>query len=404
MKVAYYQSNLSLKKIAAAFFVEDFEKKVQKFFQNMTGKKYILLTGSCRAALFLTYKSLGVDNIVLTTPLTCTAGLDPIKFSDNRPFYSDISVADLNMDVRLLDNINQKINIIQIVHIGGFPVDMKKVIDFAKKHNIIIIEDCAQAFTAKYEDQFVGSFGDVACFSLIKNAYSIGGGILATNNKAIYQKAAKMQNDFELMDYKIVIFRILRALLESYRDITAFEKLYLLLMDKKLAHKKQRAKNLRENFLSSLNQPRSIFFKLFLEQTTSLKKLHGLRKQNAFEMINFLKFHNSIQNYPDQVFEKIDPSFTKLMVVLNAFNSAADIERLNQEGLEFKHLEHKHNSFYQQRLDQLPYLYDNSIENCHNYFRVYDHLISLPLFEKMSHNDKESVLHATMSFQRQSLQ
>lgn len=111
-----------------------------------------------------------------------------------------------------------------------------------------------------------------------------------------------------------------------------------------------------------------------------------------------------MQNYPNQVFEKVDPSFTKLMVSYDAFNSASDIERLNQEGFEFKHLEHKHNSYYQQRLDRLPYLYDDSIEKCHNYFRVHDHLISLPLFEKMSRNDKKNVLHATMSCKRQGLQ
>lgn len=404
MKVPYYQTNLSLKKIAAAFFVKDCEKNVQKFFQTMTGKKHILLTGSCRAALFLAYKSLGADNSILTTPLTCTAALEPIKFSGNRPYYSDISEIDLNMDVRLLDKVKQKINIIQVVHIGGFPVDMKPVIDFAKKNNIVIVEDCAQGFTAKYEEKFVGNFGDVACFSLIKNAYSIGGGILATDNENLYQKAAKIQKGFDRIGCKVVVFRILRALLESYRNIPIFEKLYLLLMKKKHAFKKQRAKNVKDEFLDSLNQPQPIFFKLFLEQTRSLKKLHGLRKQNAFEMINFLKSHHSMQNYPDQVFEKIDPSFTKLMVLSDTFNSAADIEKLNKEGFEFKHLEHKHNSYYQQRLDRLPHLYDDSIESCHKYLRVHDHLISLPLFERMSHKDKNSVLHAAMSFKRQGLQ
>jgi len=84
-----------------------------------------------------------------------------------------------------------KIKAIVPVHLYGHPCDMKRIIDIAKKYNLKVIEDCAQAFSSEYKGKKVGSFGEAGCFSFFpaKNLGCYGdGGMVITNNKKIAER------------------------------------------------------------------------------------------------------------------------------------------------------------------------------------------------------------------------
>ena len=80
--------------------------------------------------------------------------------------YADINLSDYNISVKSIESkINKNTICILPVHIFGYPCDMNKIMKLAKKHNLFVIEDCAQALGAKIKNKFVGTFGDINAFS-----------------------------------------------------------------------------------------------------------------------------------------------------------------------------------------------------------------------------------------------
>jgi dTDP-4-amino-4,6-dideoxygalactose transaminase len=88
-------------------------------------------------------------------------------------------------------NINERTKAILVVHISGLPCDMNRICSIAKKNNLVVIEDTAQAFGGTYDGRLLGGFGDIGCFSFnqYKNITAGEGGALVTNSKDIYERA-----------------------------------------------------------------------------------------------------------------------------------------------------------------------------------------------------------------------
>ncbi len=99
--------------------------------------------------------------------------------------FADVDPRTINMDpADVARKITDKTKMIVPVHIGGYPVDMDPIMELAKKHDILVLEDAAHAFGAMYKGRKIGTIGDFAAFSLheVKNITSFGeGGILTTN-------------------------------------------------------------------------------------------------------------------------------------------------------------------------------------------------------------------------------
>ena len=92
--------------------------------------------------------------------------------------------------------ITKKTKAIVPVHLNGRPCDMDRIMKIARKYNLIVIEDAAQSFGAKYKNKLVGTFGTAGCFSLhpMKSLGGAGdGGFVATNNKKLYEKIFKIK-------------------------------------------------------------------------------------------------------------------------------------------------------------------------------------------------------------------
>ena len=187
--------NKSLQKIMdhGLFFfgpeLYEFEKKMSQFL-NM---KYTVGVASGSSALYLALKSLGIKSgdEVITTPFSWIITSNAIVECGATPVFVDIA-DDYNIDANLIEKkITSKTKAIVPMHWGGHMCDMDKIKKIAKKHNLYVVEDAAQAFGAKFKNNKSGNYSDVAAFSMnpMKCLSGFGeGGLVATNNKKLYEK------------------------------------------------------------------------------------------------------------------------------------------------------------------------------------------------------------------------
>ena len=138
--------------------------------------------------------ALGVDanSEVIVPSLTFSATVNAVKYVDAKPVFCDIISHDKpTIDPRHIERlISNKTKAIIIMHYAGFACEIDDIISIAKRHNLKIIEDACHAPFSEYNGQKLGTFGDIGCFSFFsnKNISTGEGGIITTNNKALYEK------------------------------------------------------------------------------------------------------------------------------------------------------------------------------------------------------------------------
>ena len=175
--------------------VRKFEKNMSKFLKV----KYVVSVNSCSDALLLSLGSLGLkkNSEVICVAHTYVATLSAIVHVGLKPVLVDIG-EDYNIDVEKIEkHITKKTKVILPVHLYGRSCNMDRVMQIAKKYNLIVVEDVAQSFGAKYKNKMAGTFGTAGCFSLhpIKSFGGAGdGGFITTNNKKIYEKIFRHRN------------------------------------------------------------------------------------------------------------------------------------------------------------------------------------------------------------------
>ena len=166
-------------------------KTFEQEFANYIGVSDCVGCNSGTDALILALRALkiGPGDEVITTPFTFFASAETISAVGATPVFVDIDAATFNMDVdRLEAAITEKTKAIMPVHIFGQPIDMTRLMDIATRHNLVVIEDCAQSVGAEWQSQKVGSIGHVGCFSFYptKNLGACGdGGAITTNDRAL---------------------------------------------------------------------------------------------------------------------------------------------------------------------------------------------------------------------------
>lgn len=176
-------------------YVEQFEQR----FSNLSGARYNVGVASGTDALILALKALdiGPGDEVITTPNSFLASASAIALAGARPVFSDVA-DDFNLDPQKIESaINRKTKAIIAVHLTGRPAPMNEINEIARRHGLWVIEDAAQAVGAEYYDRKVGSLGLVGCFSLhpLKNLSAAGdGGVLSTNDEALYRKFLVLRN------------------------------------------------------------------------------------------------------------------------------------------------------------------------------------------------------------------
>ena len=176
-------------------YIKEFEEKFSKY----CNAKHGITTNSGTTALHLALISLdigGGDEVILPT-LTMVATADAVVYTGAKPVFVDSEPKTWNIDVKKIEEkINDKTKAIIPVHIYGHPVDMDAILEIAKKYNLYVIEDAAEAHGAEYKGKKVGCLGDIGCFSFYANKIITTGegGMIVTNDDEIAEKARLLKD------------------------------------------------------------------------------------------------------------------------------------------------------------------------------------------------------------------
>lgn len=176
--------------------LEDFEQSIADYSQC----KYAVgvSSGSDALLISLMVEGIGYGDEVITTPFTFFATVGAIWRVGAKPVFVDIDGDDFNIDPKLIEEkITPKTKAIMPVHLFGQMAKMDEIMAIAKKHNLVVIEDGAQAIGAEYMNKRAGSFGEYGCFSFYpsKNLGAFGdAGIVTTNDKDRYEKLKMFRN------------------------------------------------------------------------------------------------------------------------------------------------------------------------------------------------------------------
>lgn len=165
-----------------------------KEFSDYTGIKYCLPVVNCTSAIHLSMLGLGIGpgDEVIVPDVTWVASVAPISYVGATPIFADIDENSWCLSAQSFEKIiTPKTKAVVIVDLyGNMSADMEKIIKIAKKKKIYIIEDAAEAMGAEYKGKKAGTFGDVGTFSFNATKLMISGqgGMVATNNKKLYDK------------------------------------------------------------------------------------------------------------------------------------------------------------------------------------------------------------------------
>jgi len=164
--------------------------RVQEFedlFATQIGCRYAVAVNSCTASLHLALEAIGLqegDEVIVPT-MTFTATAAVVTYFKATPVLVDICEDTFNIDVQKVEQaITPRTKAIIPVHFAGHPCEMDRILEIAHSHQIKVIEDAAHALPARYQGKMVGTLGDISCFSFYatKNITTGEGGMATTNN------------------------------------------------------------------------------------------------------------------------------------------------------------------------------------------------------------------------------
>lgn len=169
------------------------EKEFEKEFADYCGVKYAVGVGNGTDALVLALMAAGIGegDEVVTCAMSFFATAEAIAVVGATPVFVDCTRDTYVIDAEAIEEkITERTKAILPVHLYGQCADMEKIAETAKRHNLFVIEDCAQAAGAEYNGKRAGSFGHMACVSFFptKNLGCAGdGGMILTNDEELYK-------------------------------------------------------------------------------------------------------------------------------------------------------------------------------------------------------------------------
>lgn len=172
----------------------EFTKKCSNWMEKKFDAKKVLLTTSCTSALEMSAILLNIkqgDEVIMPS-YTFVSTADAFVMVGAKIVFVDVNPKTMNIDEEKIEQaITNKTKAIVVVHYAGISPDMNKIMKIAKEHNLKVIEDSAQGFMAKYKDKYLGTIGDIGCYSFheTKN-YSMGeGGAIVINDPKLIERA-----------------------------------------------------------------------------------------------------------------------------------------------------------------------------------------------------------------------
>lgn len=178
-------------------------KSLNKFasdWQHLLDCKYALATANGTDSLFIALKILGTQphDEILTPAFSCIPSAETISLCNAKPVFVDIDPMTYTIDPKKIEKkITPNTKGIIVVHLYGQAAHISEIKSICKKHNLFLVEDCAQAHLTKENDKYVGTFGDAGAFSFYptKNLGAYGdAGCIITHNSVLAEKMRRFAN------------------------------------------------------------------------------------------------------------------------------------------------------------------------------------------------------------------
>ena len=190
-------------------------------------KTKVHLVSSGRSAIYCFLRALKIEegDEVIIQSYTCNAVPNPVIWAGAKPVYVDINPETLNVDIDdLASKITSKTRLIIVQHTFGRPAEMDKILELAKKWGIYVLEDCAHALGAKYQDRLLGTFGDAAILSFGREKVisCLTGGALIVSNPKLEKEISLFVSNLPPYSRRQLVKEVLNFF--SWRSI--FRKIY----------------------------------------------------------------------------------------------------------------------------------------------------------------------------------
>jgi dTDP-4-amino-4,6-dideoxygalactose transaminase len=169
-------------------------REFEKEFATYADSKFAVALANGTLALDLALNALGVgnDDEVIVTPRTFIASISTVVNVGAKPVFADVDIESQNIEAHTIEPvITSKTKAIIVVHLAGRPAEMDAIMALAEKHNLYVIEDCAQAHGAQYKGRSVGSIGHIGAWSFCQDKIMTTGGeggMVTTNDEALWRK------------------------------------------------------------------------------------------------------------------------------------------------------------------------------------------------------------------------
>lgn len=196
-EIAYVVDALKKGELSGSFgsYLDQFEQR----FAEYCGCEFGVAVSSGTTALHLAVAAAGIgagDEVLVSSSTNIATAL-AVLHNNAIPIPVDSEDDTWNLNLDLLEGlIGPRTKAIIPVHLLGHPVDMDRLMDIAKKHNLIVIEDCAEAHGATVRGAKTGGFGDMGCFSFYANKIITTGegGMVVTNDRKLNDKLRLLRN------------------------------------------------------------------------------------------------------------------------------------------------------------------------------------------------------------------
>jgi len=176
---------------------------------NYVGAKYAVSFSNGTAALHGACFAAGIQegDEVITTPMTFAASANCVLYQGGTPVFADIDDSTYNIDPKQIEEkITSKTKAIIPVHFTGQPAELDEIHRLAQEHNLIVIEDAAHALGASYKKKRIGGLSDMTMFSFhpVKHITSGEGGVITTNDDVYYQKLLQFRSHGIIKDQQLM--------------------------------------------------------------------------------------------------------------------------------------------------------------------------------------------------------
>ena len=168
-------------------------KELSRKFADMIGVGHAYACSSGTAALHAAIAAIdpAPGDEIVTSPITDMGAITPILYQGAIPFFADVDPISANVTAETIEKaLGPKTRAVIVTHLFGNPAELARIKSVTDRHGVALIEDCAQAFLAKEGGRFVGTVGDVGCFSLQqgKHITAVEGGLVVTNSDKLARR------------------------------------------------------------------------------------------------------------------------------------------------------------------------------------------------------------------------